>query len=178
LNLAGVYGQLSVALVVGAGISFVPLPNHRLIGWFGFMAAFLALGPLLYGLIGSPSFTLTQLALVRLTVPDKALAWNKTFGSVLTLVVGAIFYPLALGVGPFDPFDLGYRPRLLLICLAALGLVFALRRETFLVLLTSADAMAYGTGLFSNLWSACLDPILVVLALLYMLRAHFKGRAE
>jgi hypothetical protein len=178
LNLAGVYGQLSVALVVGAGISFVPLPNHRLIGWFGFIAAFLALGPLLYGLIGSPSFTLIQLALVRLTVPDKALAWDKMFASILTLAVGAIFYPLALGLGSFDPFGIGYQPRLLLICLAALGLVFAFRRETFLVLLISADLVAYGAGLFSNLWSACLDPILFVLALSYILRARFRDRAE
>jgi hypothetical protein len=178
LNLAGVYGQLSVALIVGAGVSLVPLPNHRLIGWFGFMAAFLALGPLLYGLIGSPSFTLTQLALVRLTAPDKALAWNKTFASILTLAVGAIFYPFALGLGPFDPFGIGYQPRLLLICLGALGLVFVFRRETFLVLLTSVDLMAYGTGLFSNLWSACLDPILMALALLYALRTRFKGQAE
>jgi hypothetical protein len=178
LNLAVAYGQLSVALIVGASISLVPLPNHRLIGWFGFAAAFLALGPFLYGLIGSPSFTLTQLALVRLTVPDKALAWNKTFASVLTLVVGAIFYPLALGLGPFDPFDIGYRPQLLLICLTALGLVFAFRRETFPVLLTSANVMAYGAGLFSNLWSACIDPILVLLALLHVLREGLKGRAE
>lgn len=176
MNLTGAYGQLSVALIVGAGISFLPLRNHRLAGWFGAIVTYAALGPSLYGLIGSPSFTLTQLALVRLVPLNNPPAWNRAFASVLIVAVGFTFYPLALGLGSFDPFDIGYRPRLLLICLTVLGLVFAHRGETFLVWLVGADAIAYGAGLFSNLWSACLDPILVVLALVHVFRMRFKGQ--
>jgi hypothetical protein len=86
------------------------------------------------------------------------------------VAVAVVFYPLSLGLGPFDPFDLGYRPLPLLLPIAALGLWLAWRRQEVALSLLGFDLLAYATGLFDNLWNACLDPLLVLLAIFALLR--------
>jgi hypothetical protein len=58
----------------------------------------------------------------------------------------------------------------LLLSIAALGLWLAWRRQEVALTLLGFDLLAYAMGLFDNLWSACLDPLLVLLAIFALLR--------
>lgn len=72
------------------------------------------------------------------------------------LVIGfaAVFYPLALGLGPFRPLcAIGYQPwPLLLACGALAAALWRWRRNDWLLILALALA-GYAGGLFANLWT-------------------------
>ena len=167
MNVITICGQVSAGLVLGAGVSFLPIPRRRLAGLVAAVVAVPTLAPALYAFFGPVSFTLTQVALLRLFAPDVAIATRK---STLTLfvVLAVTFYPLALGLGPFDPFDLGYRPTLVLL-LIPVGVLLAWRGERVQLLVIGFDLFAYGLGLFANLWSALFDPILAALAVIRLI---------
>ena len=83
------------------------------------------------------------------------------------IVIGhaALFYPLALGLGPFDPYAIGYQPwPLLLACSGLAAALWHCRRNDWLLILAVALA-AYAGGLFANLWDALVDPLLALAAL-------------
>ena len=76
-----------------------------------------------------------------------------------------MFYPPALGLGPFDPYAVGYQPWPLLLAIGALAVVLLrCRREDWLLIL-SASLAGYAGGQFANLWDALIDPLLVLAAL-------------
>ena len=174
MNAMALYGQASAGLLVGAGVSFLPVPWRR---QAGFLAAFLALftvAPLLYGLIGPISLTLTQLALLRLCALDDVV--KGRLAAALLVAFAVVFYLLALGVGPFDPFDLGYHPRTLLMFMLPVGILLAGRRQHIWLVIAGFDFLAYGLGLFDNLWSAFFDPILVFLAAIRLFATMYRER--
>jgi hypothetical protein len=169
LTAAAIYGQLAAALLTGAAVTFAPLPRRRLVGSLAALAALFSLAPVLHGALGEPSFTLTQIAVLRLSGHDRLISSCRPQAAAL-VAVALVFYPLSLGLGPFDPFDLGYRPLPLLLSIAALGLWLTWRRQEVALTLLGFDLLAYATGLFDNLWSACLDPLLILLAIFALLR--------
>ena len=88
------------------------------------------------------------------------------------LVIGfaAVFYPLALGLGPFDPYAVGYQPwPLLLACCALAATLWSHRRNDWLLILAFALA-GYAGGLFANLWDALVDPLVVLAALAIVIK--------
>jgi hypothetical protein len=169
MTAAAVYGQLAAALLAGAAVTLAPLPRRRLAGLLVALAAMFSLAPFLYAALGAPSFTLTQIAMMRLSGLDRLISPGRAPAALLT-ALAAVFYPLSLGVGPFDPFDLGYRPLPLLLAMAPLGLWLAWRRQEAVLALLGFDLLAYAIGLFDNLWNACIDPVLVILAICQLLR--------
>jgi hypothetical protein len=169
LTAAAIYGQLAAALLAGAAVTLAPLPRRQPVGWLVAIAALFSIAPTLHGALGAPSFTLTQLAALRLSGYDRLTSSRRSLAAAL-VAVAVVFYPLSLGLGPFDPFDLGYRPLPLLLSIAALGLLLAWRRQEVALTLLGFDLLAYATGLFDNLWNACLDPLLVILAVFALLR--------
>ncbi len=156
------YSQIAAALLLGAGVSILPLRRRRLIGILAAIASFFTLAPVLHGWMGPPSFSIAQLALLRLAAPQ-LVPWpgNRLAGWSLVLVLG--FYLMSLGLGPFDPFDLGYRPRPLLPFIAAGGLWLAWRREWVLLTILSLDLFAFALRLFDNLWDCLFDPVLMLI---------------
>ncbi len=169
MTAAALYGEFAVALLVGAAVSLLPLPRRRLMGLLAVAATAWLAAPVLHSLLGAPSFTLAQLALLRLAAPDR-LAEPDWRANAAFVVVAAVFYTLALGVGPFDPFDLGYHPLPLLAALIPVGLVLAWRGEALALSVLGFDLLAYAFGLFDNLWNACLDPVLTIVAVFLLLR--------
>ncbi|MGD0562091.1 MAG: hypothetical protein ABSA66_03290 [Roseiarcus sp.] len=163
MSAMALYGRIAAALLLGAGVTFLPAPNRRLLGALAAVVALFSLAPVLHGWMGPPSFTLTQLALLRLVKPHRPPTPGN-LAAALLVALASVFYPLALGLGPFDPFDLGYRPQSLLLFLAPVGLWLAWRRQEILLTLLGFDLLAYGLGLFDNLLSALFDPLLVLLA--------------
>ena len=174
---AAVYGLCASALLLGAAASFVPWRRHQALGIAVAVAALFSIAPMLHGALAAPSFTLAQLALLRLLAPDRGSPLSR--GPALGLVaLAAVLYPLALGIGPWDPYDLGYRPLPLLLAAVPLGLwAVRCRRQDWLLLL-GFDCLAYAAGLFDNLWNAAVDPLLAVIAAASLLRRPQRETAR
>ena len=158
---AALYNLVSASLVVGAGVSLLPIPARRPAGVLAAIVSLFTLAPAVAGLIGPPSATLTQIALLQLCAQQNLVA-RDTIAAALLVIVAAIFYPLALGLGPFDPFDVGYRPKPILLAMIPIGILLIVHRKHVLLLIGAVDLIAYALGLFDNLWSALFDPVLVL----------------
>ncbi len=169
MTAAAIYGQLAAALLAGAAVTLAPLPRRQAMGWLVVIAALFSVAPTLLGALGAPSFTLVQLAALRLSGRDRLISSCRSVAA-LPVALAAVLYPLSLGLGPFDPFDLGYRPLPLLLLIVPLGFWLAWRRQEAALTLLGFDLLAYATGLFDNLWNACMDPLLVILSIFALLR--------
>jgi hypothetical protein len=159
------YGLLAQSLIFGALIVLLPLGILRQKA--ALMATTLALlvgiAPAMHGIFGTPSVTLLQLALLHLA--DKTPSPFTLRPAQVVLALALLFYPLAWGIGPFDPYALGFQPQALLLALAPLAALLSWRgQHNRLLLILSVDLLAYSTGIFPNLWDVLLDPLLVVLA--------------
>ena len=82
-------------------------------------------------------------------------------------LTGAVFYPLALGLTAYDPYQLGYAPILLgtlLVCFSLLAWFRSMRDLAVVLLL---PLLAYNLHLLesANLWEYLLDPVLLSYAL-------------
>jgi hypothetical protein len=101
--------------------------------------------------------------------------WNHTLLAPATrktlllgaAVIGVVFYPLALGVGPLDPYRLGFAPTLLVAALCLGSISAWLMRARGLAVILLLPLLAYNLHLLEadNLWNYLLDPVLVVYAL-------------
>ena len=87
------------------------------------------------------------------------------------VIIGVVFYPLAMGVTAYDSYQLGYSPILLsvLVILGSLLLWFSSRRDLAVILLL--PMVAYDLHLLesTNLWEYLLDPVLLAYALVQTL---------
>ncbi len=85
------------------------------------------------------------------------------FGVLLT---GVLFYPLALGLGTFDPYRLGYEPAGLSVALLLLSVTAWFGRMRDLAVLLPLPLLAFNLHLLesSNLWDYLLDPVIFVYA--------------
>jgi len=86
-------------------------------------------------------------------------------------LVGVVFYPLALGVSEFDPYQLGYAPVLMsaLLCLASIIAWLTAMRGLAIILLLPLFAFNLHLLESYNLWDYLLDPILLVYAVVQVL---------
>lgn len=164
MNAQVAYGILAHGLIFGALAALLPLGQLR--NRAALMATALALlagiAPVMHGTFGTPSLTLLQLAILQLANKTPSpLSFKPALG--LLLFVG-LFYPAALGWGPFDPYALGYQPWALLAALVPVaGALWWKRQDAWLIIL-AVDLAGYASGVFANLWDVLLDPLLVLLA--------------
>ncbi len=165
-----IYGWLAHAIVFGALVSLLPLGARRYyVGMAAIPLALLAgIATLLHGFAGTPSVTLLALAVWQLAGHASSPLGQRPAWLVIGFAV--VFYPLALGLGPFDPYAVGYQPwPLLLACGALAAALLRCRRDDWLLILTAALA-GYAGGLFANLWDALVDPLLVLAAVAVVVR--------
>lgn len=176
MNPTAIYGWLAHAIVFGALLSLLPLgAKRRHIGMAAVPLALLAgIATLLHGFAGPPSATLLALAVWQLASRGASPLGQRP--AWLVIGVAMVFYPLALGLGPFDPYAIGYQPwPLLLACGGLAAALWHCRRNDWLLILAIALA-AYAGGLFANLWDALLDPLLVLAALAVVVRKRGQWR--
>jgi len=166
MNALAAYGLLAHGLIFGAMVVLIPLGELRAKAALTATALALLAGiaPLMHGAFGTPSLTLLQLALLQLANKTPSPAGYRPAVGLLLFV--ALFYPAALGWGPFDPYALGYQPWPLLAALIPLAAALWWRRLDSWLIILAVDLAGYASGLFVNLWDAILDPLLVLLALI------------
>ena len=100
------------------------------------------------------------------------------------VVLGVVFYPLALGVSSFDPYHFGFSPLLMSVMLALCSIAAWLRARRGLAVILLLPLLAFNLHLLesANLWDYLLDPILWLYALtqrvssLKFIQANKKGR--
>ncbi len=175
------FGVLACALLPAALAACWPAPprNRRVNAALVGIAALLPLpggdsaAMWLHALLGTPSALLTGLAL--LTVLGHAPARLEKPVLLAFVLLAAEFYALALGLGQFDVYGIGYRGPLLVAALFPIGLwLWHSGRIAWLMLFAGA-LFAYAGGLYANLWDALFDPLLVALALAMLVWPHRKA---
>lgn len=170
MNLTAAYGLLAHGLIFGALTALLPLGILRQRAALLATATALLVGiaPALHGLFGTPSATLLQLAILQLAGREPSPLTPRLAGGLL--VFAMIFYPLAAGWGSFDPYALGYQPLALLAALLPVGLALWWRGRHLWLGILGIDLVAYASGLFANLWDALVDPLLVLIAAVLVVR--------
>ena len=128
------------------------------------------------GLWGDPSITTLQLLALGLMGRSPTAFASGWRTPLLLALIGAIFYPLALGFGDFDPYRLGYQPWLLIAVLALPALFFWWRGQHLWLWLLTIDLLAWAAGLpeSPNLWDTLLDPLLVLACLFLAARNGWR----
>ncbi len=99
------------------------------------------------------------------------------------LLIAALFYPLALGIGMFDPYRLGYGNVWFMAVLLALAIWASLRFSTLLAWCLTLAVAAWTVGWYesTNLWDYLLDPWLAVYAFAAELKlqlTRWRGKAH
>lgn len=170
MNPLAAYGLLAHALIFGALTALVPFGELR--ARVALAATTLALvvgiAPGMHAFFGTPSLTLVALAILQLA--DKTpspLGYRPALG---LLAFAVPFYAASLGLGSFDPYALGYQPTLLMAGLLPLGLALWWKRFDLWLAILVINLAGYASGVFANLWDVLVDPLLVLLALILVLR--------
>ena len=98
----------------------------------------------------------------------------------LVAVTALVFYPLALGFGPFDPYRLGYGSPWFLTGLLLLALGAWIGRfhliSICIALAVLAHAMAWNES--TNLWDYLLDPLVSIYAIFVVLSGALRAVAH
>jgi hypothetical protein len=122
------------------------------------------------GMTGDLSVTtllLLALALLHSFTGKPLVADGNRLALVRAISIAAIlFYPLALGLGMFDPYRLGYGNLWFMIALLGLAVWSGLRYSTLLSFCIALAVAAWSAGWYEspNLWDYLLDPWLALYA--------------
>lgn len=134
----------------------------------------------LKGLFADLSLTTLALLILWPTLRMNRISLNNPDSASLcaiVLLLAVTLYPMALGVGPYDPYTLGFRPLALLTAIAALGVLATLRG--YLVSRTIVLVVLVGYWLrvldSQNLWDYLIDPILGIFAVIYLLKYSLRN---
>jgi len=140
----------------------------------------LPVGRWLFSLFPNPSIPL--IALLLSWVLKNAFQLNLLDMSAIqtcrlfSLLAGVILYPMALGIGAFDPYFAGWHFSWLFVILLCVTLLLLFFKNRFSVVLL-ATILAYDLHLLesSNLWDYLVDPILVLVAIVGLIVRMFTA---
>jgi hypothetical protein len=125
------------------------------------------------GLLGDPSVTLVVLAscgaLAETRGRDVFDDRNLRLTMITIVLAGAILYPSALGLTAFDTYALGYGAPLLSGAVFVVALVAWFRDLYMLLLCVVLGVLAFMIGVYEspNLWDYLVDPLALVIALVW-----------
>lgn len=96
---------------------------------------------------------------------------NRQALLALIAVAAVALYPMALGLGAFDPYRLGYGSWLFVTALLLVALAGWFRRYYLIALCVALAALAWAIGWYEsgNLWDYLLDPFVAIYALFALL---------
>ena len=99
---------------------------------------------------------------------------------ILIVLAGLALYPMALGLGAYDSYRLGYGDPLFVSALLLIALVAWFRKFTLIVLSIALATIAWTTGWYesTNLWDYLLDPFVWIYALAALVGHVVKARRQ
>jgi len=170
IGLAGAAAAIAAVLLSLPGIARLRRAHPTPLLLAALVAALVPLGALpaagyLRGIVGDLSVT-TVLLLVR-GLLRPVLGWaaidarSRIALQVLVAAGGLVLYPLALGLGPFDPYRLGYASPWFLALLLALAVAAGFRRLTLVTGCLALAVLGWALGAYEsrNLWDYLVDPL-------------------
>ena len=132
----------------------------------------LPMGRWLISLYANPSIPLTALLfslIVRRSFQIALLDLRsiQTCG-IFSLLAGTVLYPMALGLGPFDPYAAGWHFSWLFVLVLMVTVALLFFKNRFSVVLLAA-IIAHNLHLLEsgNFWDYLVDPILVLVSIVY-----------
>ncbi len=169
-GLAGAAAAIAAVLLGAPGIARLRRAHPTAMLLAAVVAALVPFGGLpaagyVRGIVGDLSVTAVLLLVRGLLRP--VLGWTAIDARsrlALEILVGAgglVLYPLALGLGPFDPYRLGYANPWFLAGLLALAVAAGLRRLTLVSWCLALAVLAWAVGGYEsrNLWDYLVDPL-------------------
>jgi len=188
-QLIGVAGFALVLAVVASAFAARLSGRRAWLGLVALAAVAVARTPV-HGipLAGYPRGMLGDLSITTLLMLAASLAAALTGRSILdersraalsgwAVAAGLVLYPQTLGLTYFDPYELGFRPRALLLLGAALVVFWWWRRRGAALILAGGVAAFHLRVLESgNLWDYLLDPVLVAWAVCVSVARSAGGR--
>jgi hypothetical protein len=179
-------GLASSAVAIAAtafmlsGVARIPVHYRMALAGFVAIAALIPFGglaPAAYvrGVIGDVSITslvlLLMTALRQLNgskfIPTSRVSdAGRSAGLSFIAFVSLGFYPLALGIGSFDPYRWGFGSPWLLGALLAAALFAFHRQQRLAALVIALAVLGWAVGWYesNNLWDYLLDPLLAIYA--------------
>jgi hypothetical protein len=169
------FGMLACVIVIVVLIPFGGLPLAACMrGWIGDLSI--------------PSLVLLLLSILRpvcacppggeLHTPSPGGVGNRgdrsKYASLAMIAIAALgLYPMALGIGYFDPYRLGYGNSWFICGLLLIALAACFRQLPVVALTIALAVLAWGVGWYesNNLWDYLLDPLLAIYAISALARA-------
>jgi len=175
-GLAGIASAMAASVLLLPGIAGLSGPRlAALIGAVFLLALFpisgLPLAGYLRGATGDLSITTLVLLWCALLKPwNNCVAVDAKHRDALLIPIAAaalFLYPLALGIGAFDPYRMGYGDPLFVAALLLLALAAWFLRYSVIALCIALAALAWSLGWYEsgNLWDYLLDPFVSIYAL-------------
>jgi hypothetical protein len=182
-DLAGLFGAaaaIATVLLALPGIARLRRAHPGPLLLAAFVAALVPQGSLpaagyLRGIVGDLSVTTAALllsGLLRPVIAESAIDARSWLAlQVLVAMAGVVLYPPALGLGPFDPYRLGYANPWFLGGLLVLALAAGLLRLTLVTWCLALAVLAWALGAYEsrNLWDYLVDPLLAAWGLCALL---------
>lgn len=177
-GLAGLAGAVACSLLLLLQRMFPLARRHAgLLAAAAFVVLLIPIGPLppaayLRGITGDVSITtLVLLGEGALGTWCRSMRPDPRQRQLLWLVLAfaaVVFYPMALGLGTFDPYRMGYGNGVFLAALLLLALVSWYLNFAFVALCVTLATAGWTVGWYEsdNLWDYLLDPFLSVYAIL------------
>ena len=98
---------------------------------------------------------------------------------IFSLTAGVILYPMALGLGRFDPYQAGWGFSWLFVVLCGVTILLLIIKNRFAVVLMAA-IFAYNLHLLesTNLWDYLVDPFMVVVSCIALISGLLRKRSN
>lgn len=121
------------------------------------------------GIVGDLSIPTLVLLLIALLRPHYVVVADRQLRHLYSvLAVAAVcLYPLALGVGLYDPYRLGYSDMLFIATVLLFAIAALLIRKDLVALCLTLATLAWSLGWYesTNLWDYLIDPLVSVYAI-------------
>jgi hypothetical protein len=111
--------------------------------------------------------SITTIALLALTLAGVRLApHTRTALYALVAAAAIVLYPMALGLGLYDPYRLGYGSAGFVAAVAIVAALTWLVRAEVIALVLALGTIAWAIGAFesTNLWDYLIDPFVTIYA--------------
>jgi len=173
-GLAGVASATAAALLLLPGMAKLARPRRALLLGAVFVLMLIPFGAMPFaayvrGMTGDLSITTLVLLYCAMLRPWCGAARSRHRFALLGLVALAsiAFYPMALGVGAYDPYQLGYGNLPFVAVLLLLALATWLRGYALITLCIALATLAWAVGWYEsdNLWDYLIDPFAAIYAL-------------